>query len=49
MGSIQGRDGQQVEQPKPNVHQQHGDENGEVELRGKKEVADEYPHEQGES
>ena len=47
--TIQRRNGKQVEQPKPYVHQQHGDEHGEVEFRGEKKIPDEYPHHQSNS
>ena len=47
--TVQRRNGKEVKQPEPYVHQQHGDEYGEIKLRGEKKIPDEYPHHQSDS
>src|SRR4030042_721987 len=49
MRAVQRRNGEQIEQPKPYVHQQHGDEHREVKLRGEKKIPDENSHCQSDS
>jgi hypothetical protein len=49
MRAIQRGNGEQVEQPKPYVHQQHGDEHREVKLPGKKKIPDENSNHQRDS
>jgi len=49
MRAVQRRNGEQIEQPKPYVHQQHGDKHREVKLRGEKKIPDENSHRQSDS